>query len=418
MWTTVAQLSSLLAGVVLLLMGAGLMSTLLSLRAGLAGFGDGWLGLIMSSYFAGFFFGTFGAPILIRRVGHVRSFAFCAALVSCLTLSHGLIVDEWAWLIFRGLVGAALVTLYTIIESWLNAQAPAERRGEVFAVYMVANLGALAAGQQLLRLGNADGMALFALVSILVCLSVLPVTWTRLAQPAVSNAPRMSVARLYRAAPAAALGAGLSGLAMGAFWGMTPSFASGLGLGGAQIANLMTATIIGGAAFQFPLGRYSDHRDRRQALGLIGACAGAAAALAAGCAALGWGLPVAMFVFGGFAFAVYPVCAAHLIDQLGRDEVLAGTGTLLLTHGVAAAFGPLVAGYLMEFNGPIALPLFFSATFAVLAALVLGRKVVQRPVEEQPAHFVPMLRTTPEALALIPTEDLPQAGSRLPDRPV
>ena len=72
----VLPLAALLAGVALLLAGSGLLGTLLAVRGGIEGFDDRTLGLVMSGYFAGFFVGTFLAPPLVRRIGHVRTFAF------------------------------------------------------------------------------------------------------------------------------------------------------------------------------------------------------------------------------------------------------------------------------------------------------------------------------------------------------
>ena len=68
------------------------------------------------------------------------------------------------WLCLRVLYGLGLVTLYMVIESWLNAQAPNEKRGQVFAVYMAVNLGALALAQQLLHL--ADPVQFLSLIHI------------------------------------------------------------------------------------------------------------------------------------------------------------------------------------------------------------------------------------------------------------
>ena len=68
-------------------------------------------------------------------------------LAAIAALLHLLLIDPWVWLLLRVLYGLALVTLYMVIESWLNAQAPNEKRGQVFAVYMAVNLGALALAQ-------------------------------------------------------------------------------------------------------------------------------------------------------------------------------------------------------------------------------------------------------------------------------
>ena len=70
---------ALFVAVALLVGGAGLLTTLLAVRGNLQGFGETTLGLIGSAYFVGFFIGTYLAPRLIARIGHVRAFAMCAA---------------------------------------------------------------------------------------------------------------------------------------------------------------------------------------------------------------------------------------------------------------------------------------------------------------------------------------------------
>lgn len=406
----IVPLTALLLGVFCLLMGTGLLSTLLAVRADSDGFGSGWLGWIMSAYFGGFFFGTLAAPHLIRRMGHIRTFAMGAAILSCLALGHGLLPTPWSWLLFRGMTGMVLVTLYTVVESWLNMRATIEHRGRIFAAYMMTNLGALAIGQQLLKVSPPEGQTLFELVAILICFSVIPVTWTRLQQPEPVERVRMNVRRLYERAPLAALGAAGSGLAMGAFWGMAPAFARALQLEESHIANFMSLAILGGAVLQLPIGRYSDRADRGRAL-IVACLGGAVLALLVGLAgATHFGLLPAIFLYGGVAFSIYPICAAHLIDQLSRDEVVGGTGTLLLLNGVGAAGGPVLAGYLMEYFGPLALPACWAVVLtaiAIAARVIWGRSQLREP---QPAQFVPMLRTTPTVLEMIPgQEQLPSA---------
>lgn len=402
MISVVLPLTALLAGVALLLAGSGLLGTLLAVRGGLEGFDEQTLGLVMSGYFAGFFLGTYTAPPLIRRIGHVRAFAFCTGLCAIAVLLHPLWVDPWAWFGLRLVTGIALVGLYTVIESWLNAQPEREHRSRIFAVYMAVNLTALAGGQLLLGLGVDRGFALFSLVAILVCAAALPVTLTRLAQPSFPPTPRLGLVRLYRTAPAAAASAGLSGLAMGAFWGLGPTYAGQLGLDRSGIAWFMVATIMGGALLQWPLGRLSDRMDRRIGLALACALAGGVA-LAAGSVTT-WSPPMlfaAFFVYGGLAFSIYPMSVAHMLDTLPAEDLLAGCSSLLLVHGIGAMLGPALAGQAMTRFGPSALPLYFAGVLGLLTLYLLLRLSAHRRTRPHPAQFHPMLRTTPGALELL-----------------
>ena len=417
MLPTLLPIGALLSGIALLLLGSGLLNTVVSLRGSLEGFSDTTLGLIGSTYFLGFFLGTFVAPPLIRRMGHIRAFAFFAASVACCILVHAVVVDAWVWMALRVLTGVGLVGFYAVIESWLNGQTAPERRGQVFAVYMVVNLAALAGAQQLLRLGTPAGFTLFAVAAIFVCLSLLPVTMTRFPQPQIGSRPRLDLGLIWRAAPAAFVGALSSGLAMGAFWSLTPVYGERIGLDAAGVGLLMTTAIVGGALLQWPMGRFSDAGDRRLALGT----AAIGAALAGVVVALLGHLPhvplAGLFVFGGAAFAVYPIVVAHLVDHLHQDEILAGNTGVLFLHGVGAAVGPALAGALMGWIGAIALPLHLGLAFVPLAlfCILLYRRTRDEIVDE-PAHFTPMMRTSPTVLEMVsPDAEISPATTPQPE---
>ena len=403
------RLTSLLLGVALLLTGGGLLGTLLAVRGGQEGFSANALGWVMSGYFAGFFVGTFTAPPLIRRMGHSRAFAFHAALATMAVLLHPLWLDPWGWGLLRVVTGIALVGLYTVIESWLNAEPDPQRRSRVFSLYMMINLSALALGQVLLMLGDAGAAAMFTVTALLVCAAMLPVTATRLQQPDVPNVPRLKLGNLYSLAPVATVAAGLSGLAMGPFWGLLPVYAGEIGLSGDGVPLFMLAAIAGGALLQWPLGRISDGHDRRIGLMTVSLAAAGLAVLAA--------MPLIqqqlhvmfllVFCYGGLVFALYPFAVAHMLDYLASEDLLSGCSSLLLVHGIGAAVGPAIAGALMSRFGAPALPLYFAVVLICLAIFTGMRLFSHARLRTHPAPFRAMLRTTPSALELMPETETP-----------
>ena len=401
-------ITALLASVALLLGGNGLLGTLLAVRSQTEGWGERTTGLVMSGYFVGFFLGTFTAPPLIRRVGHIRAFAFHAALAAAAVLVYPLWMEPMGWLALRVVTGMALVGLCTVIESWLNAQAAPEHRSRVFAVYMVVTLLALASGQLLLDLQPPRSPVLFSLVAILFALAILPVSTTQLQPPTLSTAPRTHILQLCRAAPSAAAGALLAGLALGAFWGLGAVYAASLGLDRAGIGTFMAVTILGGAALQLPIGRLSDRGDRRSTLAVVAALGSVTAMLASRVeAATPAGMHALFFLFGGLAFALYPLAVAHLLDRLPAEQLLAGCSALLLLNGIGAAAGPALAGVLMQRFGATTLPAFFACTLGLLALIAGGRRLLKARHLLHPARFHPMLRTTPTALEMLP--EIPDA---------
>jgi len=403
----VLRLTALLTGVALLLTGSGLLGTLLAVRGGEAGFGAGTLGLVMSGYFAGFFIGTFFAPSLIGRIGHIRAFAFFAALAAIAVLLHPLWINPVGWGVLRILTGIALVGLYTVIESWLNAEPDPRLRSRAFSLYMVVNLSALALGQVLLMLGDAGATSMFMLTAILVCAAVLPVTATRLRPPEIPSVPRLKLARLYAMAPVATVAAGLSGLAMGAFWGLLPVYAGEVGLDGNGVALFMLTAIAGGALLQWPLGHISDGHDRRTGLVALSlAAAGIAVVASLPMIQLQTHLLFGLFFFyGGLAFALYPFAVAHMLDYLPREDLLSGCSSLLLVHGVGAALGPALAGAAMQRFGAPALPLLYAVVLMLVALYTTARLLSFQRLRTHPVGFRLMLRTTPSALELMPETD-------------
>ena len=74
--------SSLLLGMGILMLGAGLQGTLLGVRATLEGFPTLVIGAVMAAYYVGYVAGSLVAPSLIHRVGHIRVFAALSSVTS------------------------------------------------------------------------------------------------------------------------------------------------------------------------------------------------------------------------------------------------------------------------------------------------------------------------------------------------
>jgi len=396
MQKTLSSISGLLISVAILLLGSGLLGTLLSLRANMEGFTETTIGLIASMYFLGFIVGTFVCPRLIQRSGHIRSFAVVASLASCTILVYGLWLDPVVWMIARFVTGICLVSIYMIIESWLNAQARNDIRGRIFATYMMINLFFLAAGQFLILAGDINTMELFGISAILFSLGLVPVAMTRLPEPAPVHEIRPDLRKLYKLVPSGFMGSLVSGLVGSAFWGLGPLFAYQSELSEEGIAVFMSSAIIGGALLQWPLGLLSDRRDRRRVLFDISLFSTviAIACLLAPTDTPVW-LAVGMFFYGGMMFSIYPISAALTNDYTDPAEHVETSGNLLMVYGLGAAFGPFLGGLAMQWFGRESLFVLF-AVFGVSLALYIHYQRSRFPEapETEKTHFVPLTRTS------------------------
>jgi len=404
MLTVVTRISSLLLGIGVLLIGMGLLGTLLAVRARLEGFSEGTIGVVMAAYFLGFVAGTFVCPALVRRVGHIRAFAAMGTVVSAVAVLHALAIHPAAWFLLRVVNGVCVVGLYMVMESWLNVLVPNDRRATLLGVYASVTLVAMGLGQFLLLAAPVAGFELFGLAAVLASLALVPVALTRVAEPRPVEVPRVSLAHLWHASPLGLVGAAAAGLTNGAFWGLGAVYAHRLGLSTLGVAGFMAATILGGAVLQWPVGRLSDRHDRRRVL--AGVCAlGALLALAT--LAVGRAVPAAVavpaFLYGGMAFTVYGISVAHVNDFVPPEESLEAARGMLLVYGLVATAGPALAGVAMDAYGPGALP----ASLAVGLAAVAGFTVYRMgrrgglPVAEQGA-YVPLMRTSQAAFDIDP----------------
>ena len=166
------------------------------------------------------------------------------------------------------------------------------------------------------------------------------VTTTRAEPPGTTAAARLPYGRLARAAPVAAVGSALSGLIGSTFYALVPAWMQDKGIARATIALFMLVAVLGGLAFQVPIGRLSDRFDRRIVLAaLCVGFAGAAIALVLLPRSLPMVLPAAA-VLGGFMSTLYPVCVAHPHDRMPADWVVPVSGRLILLSGLGSVVGP------------------------------------------------------------------------------
>ena len=259
---TLAPVLSLLLATAILLTGNGLQGTLIPIRADIEHFATTTVGLIGSVYFAGFMAGCILGPVLVKRAGHIRTFAALAALASIVPLVHALVIEPVVWGAMRALNGFCFAGLYMVIESWLNERATNETRGSLLSVYLMVNLSSLTLGQLLLNAAPPSQFTLFAACSILTSLALVPVSLTTSVQPAPVGSTRIDVRKLYSLSPVGLMGSFVVGVANAPFWTLGPVFAKDSGLDLKGVSFFMVAAIFGGAIAQIPIGRLSDRSDQ------------------------------------------------------------------------------------------------------------------------------------------------------------
>ena len=358
---------ALILGSASLMMAGGLNGLILPLRGSEEGFSTFSLGLLGTGWAIGYMGGCLAVPRLVRRAGHIRTFAVMAACASASVLLSILILHPSAWIPLRALAGFSFAGAAMIVESWLNERTEASYRGRVFGAYTMVNLLATTAGQMLVITGDPNGYGLFVVAALLYTFSLVPSALTRTEQPQPLVETSLDIPKLFRNSPIAVIASFLIGIANSSFGTLGVVFGEAIALDIPSIALMMSLSLLAGSALQIPVGMISDRFDRR--LVLIGL------AVFAACVDLFFiifrpdsasvVIPAAA-LFGGAIYAMYPVIVAHAYDHAEPGDYLKISGGLLLMFGAGGIAGPLLAGAIMAINASIGL---FVTTLAAHLAL-------------------------------------------------
>jgi MFS family permease len=389
------DVASLIGGQTLLQIAGGLLSVWLPLQMQALQFTGSQIGLVASAYGLGFLAGAWFAPIMLRAIGAIRSYAAAASIACVTTLLLYASDSAWAWAISRLLAGAAIAVMFAAAEGWMASAIPNARRGDVTGFYMLCTKLGLVSGPFIIGFThpepNAPGPIMAA--AAFLALSLVPISIADTSPPPPATVLRMLPSRLFKLAPAAFVAAVGSGLVNGAVLSLAPLYASERG-GPQAAATFQAAAWIGSLLIQWHAGKLSDRIDRRIVLAtLIGVPGIAAFILATLGAELSLTFNTILFgIWGAGALSYYGIAVAHLGDRTPRAELAAASSGLLFVWAAGTIIGPAIGGLLVDVTGS-ALSIFWQAgvVSAIMVPWVLWR-TARRPAvpREEKVGFGPV----------------------------
>lgn len=388
----VTSLSALLVSITLLVSGNAFLTTLLGLRMSIGEFNTSVIGMVLVFYSVGFVIGTLTANRAVETVGHIRSFAAFSAILACSTLMYAFAVEPAFWAFLRVIGGFSMAGLLLVMESWFSSTATNANRGTLFAIYQIVFLLSSAGGQLLINIGDPATYIPFSLAAILLTLALVPLSLTRMQAPHIEIAERISFRTIYSAAPTGLIGAMVSGILATSFYTMGPVYAAQIGMPVSQLSTFMASAIIAAMLLAWPIGFICDRFDRRRIL-FAASLVGAAAALSVTyLGPLHFSIMmVSVGLFVGLAASLYPIAVAITNDRMASHQIVAASGSLLLSYGIGSVIGPILGSNMMQLMGPGGL-FVGNAIVLVLFALLTWHRIGHSddvPVEEQ-AHFIPV----------------------------
>ncbi|MFW3894719.1 MFS transporter [Pseudomonas bharatica] len=406
-----------LLGLFIMALGNGFLSSLTTLRLDEAGESATLIGMVSSAYFIGLTLGAVFNDRLILRIGHIRAYSSFASLIAVTILLQGLFVDTWGWMVLRLINGWATVGVFLVIESWLLMAGDTKVRGRLLALYMIAFYGAGVLSQA--GLGALSGWgdtAPFMVAGMLASLSVLPIVILPRVSPILEHVEPLKPRQLLSVTPTGLVGCFGSGVTIAAVYTLLPLYLQRSGLDVGEVGRMMAWVILGAMLLQYPVGRWSDRKDRQDVL----------IALAALCVVLSVVivllpsnsvlLPAMLFLLGGGVFAVYPVSVSHAADRAPVEALVPMIQGMLLINSLGSALSPLAISPVMNSYGAAGLFWAFAAVnLAMVGFFVLRRG--KRPVPANPAPFVPSATFSPTGAELRVTDDLRHAAQEHPPVP-
>ncbi|PVZ85665.1 MFS transporter [Serratia sp. S1B] len=336
----------------LMLLGAGLLTTYISLRLASINVSGTLIGAIVAANYIGLVIGGKVGHFLIARVGHIRAYVSCAGIITAAVLAHGLTEYIPVWVILRLIIGLCMMCQYMVLESWLNDQSESNQRGMVFGFYMAASYLGMSLGQLVLMLQTSLGITTLLLIALCFSLCLVPIALTtrtnaRHLSPApmelryfISTIPRVLTAML------------VIGMAVGSFYGLAPVYTSQQALSTQQTGLFMAIAIFAGLVAQLPLSWLSDHYNRTRLMQINAFLLIIAALPLALLPQIDFHMLLILgFIVSMLQFTLYPLAVALANDLIEPERRVSLAACLLMAFGIGASIGPLVVGALIPFLG-------------------------------------------------------------------
>jgi MFS family permease len=412
-----------LVSTALIMIGAGVLGSLLPLRFLALGLSPGVIGLIATAEAIGFLTGCLYVHRLIAPVGLERAYATFAGLKAVGILGLYFAVGPFPLALLRFMIGLNAAGLSVVVESWLNALVPNEQRGRVLTIYVLVYGLFFGTGQLLGRNLDVKSPEMLFLAGIATILALVPMVAIDVRAPVLAHRVRLDIFKALRTSPASVLACLLNGLILTAFTTVGPLFGERIGFDQYHIVVLMACVSLGGLFLQWPIGYFSDKIDRLYALiGLGAGILAVAAVLVSVQHSMPFLLIALLFgVFGGLGESLYAVGVAHANDRAVSADYVALSSTLLFIWALGAAIGPTTGTLAIELVSPGAFFVYVMAltlAFTLFAVWRLMRRKSDVCVEER-EQFLAYPQTSPQIYGWLPYHtDIPsKPGSDAPRDP-
>jgi len=419
---------ALFLGYGILIIAHGLQGNLLGLRAVLENFNIIATGALMSGYFIGYFIGANVVPNLVSKVGHIRVFAAFASTASLSILLHSIVVDPYIWILGRFITGFSIISIFVVVESWLNDRATNKTRGKVLSIYMIITFLGIGLGTLLLNFNNPINYEPFILVSLLLSIALVPILLTKRKPPTFKKITRIKIKELYKISPLATFSMFCVGFIHPAIFTMGAVYGALMNFSILEISFYLFLITVAGAIFQWPIGYLSDRFDRRIIL-IITALLGSVLTVLCFFSVTespdylnlssNWKIILQhitnhrslfyLFIsfYAGVSLPLFSLNLAYVNDFLPKEKFVSAGAGMQIIFGLSAMTAPFVCSFFMKILGPNGIFIFLFIFQTLIGLFGVYRMTRRKTTDENPENtFTPMPRDiTPLGMELDPSAE-------------
>ena len=308
------------------------------------------LGVVSSAYFA---------PKLAAKYGYIVTINVGLIVAAIMTIAFRFTDNFGLWLVFRFVGGLGLGLHWVLTEAWLANIVAEKYRTRVMAIYATAISIGFAVGPVVIWLFGALSIIPFVIMGGLLILAAIPVLKLKGLEPKDNQTHSASPLILIKRAPTVASACVVVGSVDLALISLLPAMITRTPEAAPILALIIVpAMALGATVLQYPIAILADKYGLRK-VGVITVCAGL---IFASLIPFFLGSILVTLIFGflaaGLVYALYSIGLAMLSRRFSGAEIVAANAGFVILFELSNLMGPWVAGFLLDINMRLGLPIF------------------------------------------------------------
>jgi len=308
------------------------------------------LGVVSSAYFA---------PKLAAKYGYIVTINVGLIVAAIMTIAFRFTDNFGLWLVFRFVGGLGLGLHLVLTEAWLANIVAEKYRTRVMAIYATAISIGFAVGPVVIWLFGALSIIPFVIMGGLLILAAIPILKLKGLEPKDNQTHSASPLILIKRAPTVASACVVVGSVDLALISLLPAMITRTPEAAPILALIIVpAMALGATVLQYPIAILADKYGLRK-VGVITVCAGL---IFASLIPFFLGSILVTLIFGflaaGLVYALYSIGLAMLSRRFSGAEIVAANAGFVILFELSNLMGPWVAGFLLDINMRLGLPIF------------------------------------------------------------